>query len=320
MVELNTSVRVDDVKLDMLREHYTHLFSKEPGKKSKQVLLKEVLEHYTSKAKSGMPFAHCPTCGADSDAGLDQCPLCGAGDTELDSVTAEIVGDKPKKGKKNELVAADKVPVEKHDVADLDREVQGFFEVQKDVSKNYWGMGKHLKEIQDKQLWRLRKSADGLPQYTSFTNFVKGEIGWSLKSATNAIRICETYTPAQIESIGRSKLGILLQMNEEERSNLLDSGEASKKTTRQLKESNDDGEKPVPKPSTTIVFDGTSQVIALYAKDQPKGEDGPTKLADEIDDKPWGKLVSQSGLEVMFVVKKNRAGHLELHLSALRDD
>lgn len=327
-MQLNANVRVDAVKLDMLREHYQQCFQKEPGKKSKQILLAEVSKYYIERAKEGLGLAHCDVCGADTDYAFDSCPLCGS--TEVDDSSAPEEGAKKKGKKKDSLVAADKPQETTYTENDLQVEVDAFWTLQQDVSKNYWQIGKHLKNIFDKSLWRLQKSADGLPQFTSFDQFVKSVFGWSKAHAYKAIGVCETYTLEQINTIGRSKLGLMLQLPDEERAKLLESGDAKKKSLSELRgaigteEDANKKEAAATKKKivdgTTIVFEGSSHVVKLFAKKQPEDASEPTARAKEIDDRPWGKIVSENGVEVVVVLKRGAQGNLELHMETLRSE
>jgi len=301
----NPKVVMAKVDTKLAREHYEQLFghaSEEPLKK----VIADIQAHYTSASKSGMDLATCGTCQLSSDHNLDKCPVCGAGEVEMEG--ALLAADKPPK--------ADKLTT-KYTVADLEKEITGFFATQADATKSYWGLGIRLKKIRDEKLWCLRLSADALPQYSSFEKFVKAEIGWSAETARKSILICERFSEKDIEKLGRTKLGMILSLPVDQQDEAKNNADG--KSTRLLGE--EKAESTTPRVNTTtVILPDEKIVVKLFAKKQPAGGGEPTVLAKSIEDKAWGKIQSKNGVELMVALRKTSGGALELVFDIARDD
>jgi hypothetical protein len=103
--------------------------------------------------------------------------------------------------------------------ADLDAAVERFAQHKGAFGDAYWQAAQELRRIVDSNLWKTR-AKDGSPVYTSWHQFVRCELGMSPESARNLLRVATEGSREEVERIGPTKLGLILQAPEDKREEL----------------------------------------------------------------------------------------------------
>ena len=114
---------------------------------------------------------------------------------------------------------------------DLDKAVSRVIECKKVASVGVWALGEELKQINEKKLWKLR-IVKGKQAYTSFDQFCELEAKIGHSYAYQLIDIATTFTSAEVNKFGTSKLTLMLKVAEEDRPGIRE--KAAKMSKRQL--------------------------------------------------------------------------------------
>lgn len=271
-------------------------------------------------ARPMIELAKCWKCSLRSDIQYDTCPACGEG--EEPKKKSSIIGDKPPV----------ETPESKFTTEDLDAKLSRVRTVLGDVNLSFWHLGSELQELQETQIWKLRKDETGKPQFKSFAAFVEAEFKFSGKWAANVISVRTSFTQEQIATVGPTKLGILLKLDEPSRASLLpQAAEISKRDLEaKVREQNSaEGEStedsPAPTKSkksqvlsddpkiTTIVLPTDVTKIPLYQKTESQ------ELATDIHQGPWGMYESNNGTTIMFRLRLGPNAEYILELEPIRE-
>lgn len=307
----------------------------------------------------------CDQCGGISTIEDTVCPYCGLDDStpattveENKPVTPTPAPEAGKKGKKSKAVtpepstalarvSSDSDMICQGTEEDLDASVEGILRAKSGVANSYWLLGKLIGENHQKALWKARKDSEtGKPKYTSFNAFCDKELGLSHQHAYNLMDIARAFTESDVTKFGTTKLGLVLQVPDEERPKLLEAaGSLSKRElekkvkdtkAKQSKETGkatrETGRKDVSKaveakaknkpekaaPSDTITvasIEGT-KTLKLLATAAKKGE--AEKPAKALDQGPWTRMDLENNVEMIFKVKTNANGELLLQVVTRR--
>jgi hypothetical protein len=210
----------------------------------------------------------CQACGGISDTDLDACPFCGDGDESApaDSKAAAVTGSKAEpveepeqddaatleavtvhgKAKKGhaelvhmpphaELVEHAGIVGEKEPATEglLDRVVKRVSEMKANLAVHYWTLGKQLTVVFDRELWKMRKSSDGKPVYTTFPQWCEKELGTKAGSFYPLMDAARAYSEAQARKLGMTKLGQIVTAPKEAQAKILAMAEKGA-STRQI--------------------------------------------------------------------------------------
>lgn len=248
-------------------------------------------------------IADCTTCGGDSDIRLERCPFCGDGDVEGDEPPLE---ERPAAA----VVPAPSAPVSKFTEKDLDKSVQRINKLKVAAARGIYELGLAIRENYEDELWKLRRDDEGNVAYRNWKQFCAGELGMSHTHAYKLMDIAAAFTQKDIDAIGSSKLGLVLQVPEPYRSKLLDQakdGASKADLSDELKKlKSKDGEKEKAPPRITMAL-GVGRVDLPLLK--MNSEDKPAK---RMTDKPWAEELLSNDVTVRYVVTQNSKGEMIL--------
>lgn len=168
-----------------------------------------------------------------------------------------------------EIVVAAKDPLAGLSSRDLDDATAEVLRLKGNSSFSMWELGCKLREIHERQLWKLRMSDDGKPRYKSFESYCSEEVRMSGTACYSMIKIAEHYTAEQVRALGTSKLNLILKAPEEDREELErraaggESKEALRKQVAKLRE-----EKGAPPPRPAKVARGGAPPVGKSRKSE----------------------------------------------------
>lgn len=228
---------------------------------------------------------------------------------------------------------------------DLDNAVKEVQRLLVDSHVSYYEFAKKIFEINDKQLWKLRKTEEGKARYTSWDAFVHHELKMSPTHSYNAIECAKNYKSAEEirELGGKTKAVLLLKAAPVDRPALAAAAKAGA-TKRELEKGVAESRKkhgPTKKsPQAQAGAKGAaaqkksksvekisvaniegSRTIKLYKK--PETMKGlawpPEKRAAKLGDLPFGRLELQPGVVQYFSVLQ-KDGELILNIQTRREE
>lgn len=322
----------------------------------------------------------CERCGGEGPDDLEACPFCGlesatddeeadeadeADDEEADAPEPEpsasnVVDVSTAKAKK--AAAAKKDPAHKATSTalakaepttmatkatekDLDDAVEEVVQLKTNAAESYWELGKKVREINKRGLWKLRKTEDGKVRYSSFEAFCHHELHMTSGNAYQLMAAAGEFTKDDIQAMGHSKAALILKAAPEDRKALAEAAKkgASARTIREgvnkskkergyegATEAAKRGSKGAVKTSaasavkqdkiTIAKIEGT-HVVKLYAKPASmKNLDlDACKRAKGIKDVPFGRMELANGVVMYVSIQVGRDGFLQAKMDTRRE-
>lgn len=190
----------------------------------------------------------CDACGfqAPDVPGLDSCPGCGAdfaadedqpeegGDmqqaaatttnnvTPLSAKQAKQKEDKERRDAAGKMAEADA----RKKLTAIEKKIDGF---RADAGRIEWNIGKHLKEIYDRDLWQASDD------YKSFEEYVKSRFDFTRQTARAFMLISEHFTREEASEIPLTHLRLLVSIPDEKaRREMVDLAKEQDLTCREL--------------------------------------------------------------------------------------
>lgn len=305
----------------------------------------------------------CQACQGISDADLEACPYCGDGEeagpgsepAQADVAVLEDVKGKAKKAAKA-AVAELPVPVSAHaELVEhaglvgekepateglLDRVVKRVSEMYANLAVHYWTLGKQMTVVFDRELWKMRKSSDGKPVYTTFPQWCEKELGKKAGAFYPLMDVAREYTEAQARKLGMTKLGQIITAPDGAKAKILalaEKGASTRQIAAKVKEERakaklarrDTGrgkggvgkggklsaaEKAAgvtktqvdPTGRVTVAMVEGRSVLELFAKPAKKGAE--PKRAKTLADEPYAREELTNGVVRLYSVVKRASG------------
>ena len=304
-------------------------------------------------------LCQCGDCGGVFDAEILECPYCGdnedegeeeketkpvvekkAVDPEL-AKAAKIADAVLKKPVVAAIVKAQTEALSAYTTGDLDLAVTEIIRLKGSSAQSMWDLGAKLKDVHEKQLWKLRMGADGKPVYRTFESFCLAEIKMSGTACYNMIDVVAKFSPEQIKEIGHTKLVLALRAPEEDRAEILKT--AKEKSTRELqskvkklraqKGAPTDGRVAKPGKAGTAPPKGVGRqsehltivqilgkkTVRLFKKPSASAKAGdPSVPAKKLSDMPYGIYDLPNGVRMLFMVGADDKGQLYLKIDTKR--
>lgn len=239
-------------------------------------------------------------------------------------------------------------------VADLDTAVNEVHDLKSRGAALAWQLGKKIKDIADKQLWKLRTQRDAtgkeVPRHKTVDQFFEAELGIGRHHAYKLMDVSGAYSEREVMQQGSTKLSLLLSLPDTERAPLNEQVAAGQPlpSVRQLKKGVQEkkaghvtptrGGKPdrlvkarkakADKPSTTrittVALDGV-QKVKLFKTEATDGKLGKLDFNElaaskRVGDRPVGKLELSNHATMYFRLVQSAAGELVLKVWASRDE
>ena len=310
------------------------------------------------KAVAEDKLCQCGECGGVFDAEIEECPYCGDKEEAEEEAVAKPVAEK--KAMDPELAKASKIADEvlkkpvvaaivkaqagelaSYTTGDLDLAVTEIIRLKGSSAQSMWDLGANLKDVHEKQLWKLRMGPDGKPVYRTFEAFCLAEIKMSGTACYNMIDVVAKFSQEQIKEIGHTKLVLALRAPEEDRAEILKT--AKEKSTRELqskvkklraqKGAPTDGR--VAKPGNagtappkgvgrqsehlTIVQILGKKTVRLFKKPSASAKAGAASVpAKKLADMPYGIYDLPNGVRMLFMIGVDDKGQLFLKIDTKR--
>lgn len=270
-------------------------------------------------------MAECDVCSAIS-AGTDkECPFCGAGGAVDDAPAVTAISRAEAKSQRDMQENIDKVRL-----------------LRAEGGRNLFEIGRTVKELYDKGLWKHRLSANGSPLYRNFKLFCPAEYGLSSRSCFDLMDVVSNFEQKLVESHGPSKLALVLRLPAKEREDFLKKGAdlSYRKIREQVQEQTSGARRttgrdkspwhrpdlkpkvkaPKPKRMTIAQIEGKKEVL-LWAKTAPKAKIGdPPKAAKRMTDVPMGHLDLANDVKMTFQMSETSTGQWRIMVAVKRTD
>lgn len=230
---------------------------------------------------------------------------------------------------------------------DLDNATSEVLRLKGNSSFSMWELGSKLREIHERQLWKLRMDDKGKAVYRSFEAYCATEAKMSGTACYGLIKIAENYTPEKVRELGTSKLNLILKAPVEDREELErqaaggESKEALRKKVAELREKK--GAPPAKAPKVarggappagkgrksehiTIVNVLGKKSVLMYRKPAKKGEDPVEVVCPEAvknwlaENMPYGIDDLGNGVREVFVLAVDTKGRLQVRIDRKRLD
>jgi hypothetical protein len=300
----------------------------------------------TCNALSDENYRRCPFCGdaeidvAEEEAGGDE-EAEGEGavdDSEADEVhVAEVVEVlTPEKGStksKRTKLPPEQQPtkalakVVEHGSAavdpklkekDLDKAVKNVQRHYLTAARSLWDMGNEIRDIFDRQLWRLRKGDDGEPQYKEWNKFVTNELTkaaggqMTVQYAYMLMAVSKNFTEEEVQTHGVSKLHVLVSLKPEDKAKILNEMNYQSTTRTQVREHARELQSGTPAESRA-----RTQAVMVRAPDSVElvmiGANKKGKPAQTLSDDPWVEEHHDNDVVTRYAVKVDpETGHIML--------
>jgi hypothetical protein len=243
---------------------------------------------------------------------------------------------------KTEPEAGAAIVVPKPTIDDLDAAVEKVLYLKTETARGYWELGRKISEIYDARLWKLRVREDGKTRYTAFAKFCEVELLMSEKNARMMMAAAASYSADDIEKIGRTNIGLILQAAPKDRPHLESAAKAgassrevkslaqeSRKRTgyakpsRQAKAGKASAAKTakVPTDKVTIAKIEGTRTVKLYARPETLKNIDFKKLkrAKTLAAQPFGRLEITPGVVMWLSVQKDNDGDIEFKVDTRRE-
>jgi len=279
--------------------------------------IKAVASHFKETMKADS-LADCTTCGGDSDVNYRRCPYCGDGDVLIPK--APLPAAEPPR---TELVTRKPVL----SVNDLDKSVDRIQKLKVTAAKSIWELGQEIRLNYEQELWKLRRDAKGVVKYRNWKQFTAAELGISHTHAYRLMDVAAAFSKQEIEQIGATKLGVMLQLPEPHRSKLIalakDEATSRGELDSALRNAKG-GASPALPPRPPQVDDVTVTLrvqprltLALLVR-PGEAKKGESKPARKLTEDPWCVEEMENGVRRIYHVKANSKGELVLIISTNR--
>jgi hypothetical protein len=263
----------------------------------------------TPKAELG----DCSTCGGDSDMRLDACPFCN--DSEVSGTDGSIApsDDEPNAEEVKATLA-------KHTVAELDANIRCVQTLKMKAARGIWELGDAIRFNYDRHLWKLRVSKKGVPVFKTFRQFAQAELGMSNMHAHRLMRVAAAFTREEMESVGVTKLNLLLQVPPEKRDPLVEaakSGASRAQLSEAVQKMKDDDKPKRPRGALTCAMAPGLSSMPLM-KRPPTNQPKVRKPAKTLADDPFAVEALANDVVVRYQITRNPKGELVLSIERRR--
>lgn len=196
----------------------------------------QLVGHYRKTAPDVKKLAQCD-CGGVFPNELKVCPYCGDVDDAAPKVESSAATTRSdvspaatKAAKKVKLDRPPKMAIVKNSqlppelvnitVDVLDKATAEIIKLKTGSAKAMWELGVKIREVHDRQLYKLRTNDDGKPTYRTFEQYCAAEVQMSGNACYDLIKVAEHYTQETVALLGTSKLRLILKAPEEDRAAL----------------------------------------------------------------------------------------------------
>lgn len=342
------------------------------GASDEQIAL-SLTVHFQNVTPDANDLCQCDHCHGVAPEALDACPFCafqgtiieagpGTASPELDEPAPKKTKDKaaaPAKAKEEEptmvvngqtLVkvngkggkgkgkGAGEAMMAKPVIGEkeLDAAVFEVIELKTKTFSSYFDLCEKVRDINQRQLWKLRLNDKGKQRYTGFDAFVQVELHMTANYAYGLIDVAKGFTADEMSKIGMTKAVLLMKAAPEDRERLKEKApkvsrrelaeevaESRKKTghdkgNQQAKAGKKSAEarakkkaaaKPVPADRVTIAVTEGRKTVKLYAKPPSMRNLDITqcKRAKTLDAQPFGivELTNEITMHILIVKTDN---------------
>lgn len=351
---MHAGVKLERVKPEVLREELAAVGIKVDADVGPKMLVEKLYLHYKAE-RAKLRFSKCSTCGGVSDTTLKRCPYCGdaeqvvtaASDARAvpqvqEKIAAVVEQAKPEIEASKALALNQRVPLAQRDqggkqlplrdrkpVNELEVQCRVIANLTRTAAVNLHSIGVALTIINQGELWKQRRAGDK-QKFTSFAAFVLDEFGMTKQYAYQLIAIAKEFDPKTISEIGPHKLRLALQVQGEQREQVIKEAKQNRVTVQQVQEhvqrlKGGVDKRREPQKITVGVVPGMVRV-PLHKRDKKKhttqqaslSDTGKHKPAKSLADDPFGRLRLSNDVVMIFKLMRNRNDELVLAVETRR--
>lgn len=217
--------------------------------------------------------------------------------------------------------------------SDLDRALNEYRQIKLAAALQIWELGGKLLEIYERQLYLLRTKGDKAA-YSNWRQFVQAELDISVRFSYQLMDIRLLFTPHDVETVGVTKLNVMINLPEADRNKLLAqvkregtpfervreevlrlAGGTGRRTTGRSKKAEAATAAAAKKAEekraergqrVTVAYQLGRTTVPLFAK-RP-GEKTPGKRAKKVTENPVGSEPAVNGVLTHYRVVQQAAG------------
>jgi len=189
-------------------------------------------------------------------------------------------------------------------------------------------MGEAANRIVDEGLWKQRTNNDGVPQFRSFKQFCKEEIGMTAVHVYRAMKVAKHFTPEELTGVSGRNLRIALEVPTESRPALLERAKKGDSPAKLTEHANKlrGNRKPLPPPknSITVALTQSKTKLKMYQLQKSGsakvGETDGAKAATTLAQLPWAVMELANHVRALFRLGKKPNGELFLDVEFRRGE
>jgi hypothetical protein len=221
----------------------------------------------------------------------------------------------------------------------LDADVAEILMLKRGFGASSWLLAQKIAMVDESQRWKLRLDGKGKVKYRTFEEFVKAEAGIGREYASDLKKIFVRFTREEFETVGVSKLRLVIRAPESEQAEVLNKikekgGAATKRevaeevATRRKKAGlktsqgkDPKAKKPAEKGKITIAALLGKHTIRAYKKPEKRLEEGETTpRAKKIADRPYASLQLANDVTLWIEATVDGGGEIVFKLDVRRDE
>lgn len=224
-------------------------------------------------------------------------------------------------------------------VEQLDVDVAKVKILKRGFGASSWLLAQKIAEVDESQRWKLRLDEAGKVLYRTFEDFAKAELEIGREYALDLKKIFVRFTQEEFETVGVSKLRLVLRAPEAEQAEVLNrlkgaGGATGKREVQKdveerrqkagLKSSQGKDpkvRKPAEKGKITVATILGRHTIRAYKKPEKRLAEGETMArAKKIGDRPYASLALGNDTTLWIEVALDGAGEIVFKLDVRRDE
>lgn len=337
-MESATNIETIEPNPSKLNEETLDEYLEAAGLPLKGDLPKKATKLATHYAEAGEPLGKCEHCGYSSPASAGNvCPFCGTSDEneEPEERTVKTRSSKLKKSPKTELAKAGEGDSALIPAPELDQAVARIQALQRKGGVVAWQLGKELLEVYKGHLYERRLRPDGTQTYKSWTEWVLKEARMDPGHVSKLMECAATFSEAQVQQYGTSKLSLAVQLPEDQRPAFLSKAEtlpfralrdevrqAMAGKTRVSAITNSPDKKRLPRPAVSSEPKVTAVLVLGRTKHpllaRPLGKDVAPRPAKNLKDDPWCEVKLANDVTMTMKIVQDTRGELVLFLETTK--
>lgn len=219
----------------------------------------------------------------------------------------------------------------------LDRDVAEVRRLSRGMGAGVWLLAQKIAEISESQRWKLRLDDAGKVKYRTFEEFANAELGIGRAYALDLQKIAVRFTQEVFESVGYSKLRLVLQAPADQQEEVLNAIKEQNGAIPKRKVAEDVAErrrkagmkdsrgqkpkKPAEKGKVTVAAILGKHTIRAYKKPEKRLAEGETPpRAKRLADRPYASFKLANDTTLWIEAATDGGGEIVFKLDVRRDE